>query len=237
MLEDQRKYFTFLIFFWDDSTCVTWWENPHHHYITPSSPSSSSLSSTCVNLERLGGPLCAPGPPARSQILLEERNSHQFWMVTMISLMTFDFWNDQSKSILSMKLFYKARCMDECVTISQKSRIMSAGSRKAPCSSSPTAVGPSGSSCLLLKCVKDLRVLFLLLLLWQVPGPLLSLARALATKKIQLQISKNRLLEFFGQLWKKENSESPSPMFVEILDLPGSEVSKKSSKKPRIHCV
>ena len=46
------------------------------HYITPSS-TSSLLSSTCVNLERLGGPLFAPGPPARSQILLVERNSHQ----------------------------------------------------------------------------------------------------------------------------------------------------------------
>ena len=102
-----------------------------------------------------------------------------------------------SKSILSMKSLWKARCMDGCVAISQKSRIMSAGSRKAPCSSSPTAVGPSGSSCLLLKCVKDLRVLFLLLLC-KFLGPLLSLARAVATKKIQLQISKNRLSEFFG---------------------------------------
>ena len=86
------------------------------HYITPS---SSLLSSTCVNLERLGGPLCAPGPPARSQILLVERNSHQLWMITIWSL-TFEIIR-LSKSILSMKSFQKARCMDECVPITQKS--------------------------------------------------------------------------------------------------------------------
>ena len=52
--------------------------------------------------------------------------------------------------------------MDECVPIKlRKVAILSAGSRKAPCSSSPTAVGPSGPSCLLLKLVKDLRVLFI----------------------------------------------------------------------------
>ena len=91
--------------------------------------------------------------------------------------------------------------MDECVPIKlRKVAILSAGSRKAPCSSSPTAVGPSGPSCLLLKLVKDLRVVFLLLPLCKVPGPLLSLARAVATKKMQLQISKNRLSEFFDQL-------------------------------------
>ena len=69
------------------------------HYITPS---SSLLSSTCVNLERLGGPLCAPGPPARSQILLVERNSHQLW-ITIWSL-TFEIIR-LSKSIFSMKSF------------------------------------------------------------------------------------------------------------------------------------
>ena len=121
--------------------------------------------------------------------------------------------------------------MDECVPIKlRKVAILSAGSRKAPCSSSPTAVGPSGPSCLLLKLVKDLRVLFLLLLC-KFPGPLLSLARAVATKKIQLQISKNRLLEFFDQLWKVETSESTSQMFLKILDLQGTKVSEKNSKE------